>query len=200
VRDLTGFILAGGKSTRMGEDKAFIELNGKFLLDHAMRRLKVFECDIFLVGDRARLNAFGRVIEDRFTNAGPLSGIHRALERTDTELNVITAVDVPLVPAAFLQKLVAKARSLDSEIVLPKTAGGYQPLCAVYKKEFFGVVDSALKAGRRKIDEVILSRPHTIFDVEKEGFSSDSFLNVNTPEDLQRAARALSANARAAKP
>src|SRR4051812_7745360 len=183
----------------MGQDKAFLQLDGKFLIDHAMRRLKVFDCDIFLVGDRTRLNAFGRVIEDRFSDAGPLAGIHRALERSDTELNIVTAVDIPLVPATFLEKLVRTAKSVESEVVLPKTVGGYQPLCAVYKKEFFGVVDSALKAGRRKIDEVILSRPHTIFDAEKEGFSSDFFLNVNTPEDLQRVQRALSANAKAAK-
>lgn len=197
---MTGFILAGGQSTRMGTDKAFLKLDGRLLIDHAMRRLKVFQCDIFLVGDKARLNAFGRVVEDRYADAGPLAGIHRALERTETELNVITAVDIPLVPAEFLEKMVKIARKDDAEVVIPKTGSGYQPLCAVYKKEFFGVADAALKAGKRKIDEVIFSRPHNVVDAEKEGFAADVFLNVNTPEDLERAQRALAKLAKAAKP
>jgi molybdopterin-guanine dinucleotide biosynthesis protein A len=201
VKDVTAFILAGGKSSRMGSDKAFVELNGRLLIDHAMRRFKAFQCDIFIVGPKSKFNAFGRVIEDRYPDTGPLAGIHAGLERSDTELCLVTAVDVPLVPASLLERLVEAARKERVEVVLPKTGNGFQPLCALYSKSFAPAAEAALKTGERKIDKVIFSRPHLVFDVDAEGFSSEMFLNINSPEDLAEAEREMSEQqARAAKP
>jgi molybdenum cofactor guanylyltransferase len=187
-------------STRMGTDKAFVQLNGTMLIDLAMKRLKPLDCDIFIVGPREKFNAFGRVIEDRYAEAGPLAGIHRALERSDSEWCVVTAVDTPLLPTSFYERLLAVAREKNVDAVLPKTAEGYQPLCAVYRKSLLKIVEDALKAGERKIDRVVMSGPHAIFDCEKEGFAAELFLNVNTPEDLERAKKRLEdPRARAAK-
>ena len=180
----------------MGSNKAFATLGGKMLIEHALRRLKPFECDVFIVGPKAEFNPFGRVLEDRFTDAGPLAGIHRALERSETAFNLILAVDTPLVPTDFLQSLVTKAKEEAVEVVIPRTAGGYQPLSGVYHKEFFPVVDAALKAGERKVDRIIFSRPHRIVDAEPE-----MFLNVNTPAELAEAEKLFKrSQARAAQP
>jgi molybdopterin-guanine dinucleotide biosynthesis protein A len=185
----------------MGSDKAFVKLNGRMLMDHALRRFKAFECDIFVVGPKATLNAFGRVVEDRYPEAGPLAGIHAALERSDTELCLITAVDVPLVPASLLERLIQVARDQKVEVVLPKTSNGFQPLCALYHKSFGTAAEAALKAGERKIDKVIFSRPHVVFDVEAEGFSSEMFVNINSPEDVAEAERMIGEQqARVARP
>jgi molybdopterin-guanine dinucleotide biosynthesis protein A len=185
----------------MGTDKAFVKLNGRMLIDHALRRLKPLQCDIFVVGPKSKLNAFGRVVEDRYAEAGPLAGIHAALERSDTELCLITAVDIPLVPASLLERLVQVAREHRVEVVLPKTSNGFQPLCALYRQSFAAAAETALKAGERKIDKLIFSRPHLVFDVESEGWGSEMFLNINSPEHLADAERILSEQqARAAKP
>jgi molybdopterin-guanine dinucleotide biosynthesis protein A len=189
VRDLTTFILAGGQSSRMGEDKAFLEMGGRLLIDHAMRRLKVFDCDIFLVGPKAKFNAFGRILEDHYPNCGPLAGIHAALTRSETMFNLITPVDMPLLTSQFLEALVEKAGASDAEVVIAKTADGLQPLCGVYRKTFFKTADTALKQKKYKIDAAVLSRPHELFDAQALGYPAELFLNVNTPADLTNAER-----------
>jgi molybdenum cofactor guanylyltransferase len=184
----------------MGADKAFLQLNGTMLIDLAMKRLKPMDCDIFIVGPREKFNAFGRVIEDRYADSGPLGGIHRALERSDTEWCVIMAVDTPLLPTSLYERILAVAREKNVEAVISKTPEGYQPLCAVYRKSLLKAVEDALKAGERKVDKVVMSRPHAIFDCEKEGFGSELFLNVNTPEDLASAQKRMDeSQTRAAK-
>jgi molybdopterin-guanine dinucleotide biosynthesis protein A len=187
VRDLTAFILAGGLSSRMGEDKAFLEMGGRLLIDHAMRRLKVFDCDIFLVGPKSKFNAFGRILEDHYPNAGPLAGIHAALTRSESIFNLITPVDMPLLTPAFLEALVEKAEASDVDVVITKTKDGLQPLCGVYRKTFFKAADAALKQKKHKIDAAVMSGPHEIFDAQAAGFPAEIFLNVNTPADLKTA-------------
>jgi molybdenum cofactor guanylyltransferase len=187
VRDLTAFILAGGQSRRMGQDKAFLEIGGRLLIDHAMRRLKVFNCDIFLVGPKAKFNAFGRILEDHYPDAGPLAGIHAALVRSESIFNVITPVDMPLLTPALLEALVEKAEASDVDVVLAKTIDGLQPLCGVYRKTFFKTADAALRQRRYKIDEAVMSGPYELFDAQAAGFPAELFLNVNTPEDLKTA-------------
>jgi molybdopterin-guanine dinucleotide biosynthesis protein A len=189
VRDLTAFILAGGQSRRMGEDKAFLEIGGRLLIDQAMRRLKVFDCDIFLVGPKAKFNAFGRILEDHYANAGPLAGIHSALTRSESIFNLITPVDMPLLTSPFLEALVEKALASDAEVVITKTADGLQPLCGVYRKTFFKTADTALKQKKYKIDAAVMSSPYELFDAQAAGFPGELFLNVNTPEDLKTAER-----------
>jgi molybdopterin-guanine dinucleotide biosynthesis protein A len=178
----------------MGSNKAFLRAGGKMLIEHALRRLKPLQCDIFIVGPKSEFNPFGRVLEDTIADAGPLAGIQRALERSETEYNVITAVDTPLVPSSFLVSLAATARGDTAEVVIPQTQNGFQPLCAVYRKGFLEAVNGALAKGERKVDRVIFARPHRIISAE-----GDIFLNVNTPEDLVQADKLL-LQARAAQP
>lgn len=171
----------------MGQDKAFLEIDGRLLIDHAMRRLKVFNCDIFLLGPKAKFNAFGRILEDHYPNAGPLAGIHAALTRSESIFNLITPVDMPLLTPKVLEALVDKAEASDAEVVLTKTADGLQPLCGVYRKTFFKTADTALKEKRHKVDAAVMSGPYELFDAQAAGFPAEIFLNVNTPEDLKKA-------------
>lgn len=173
----------------MGEEKAFLEVGGRLLIDHAMRRLKPFDCDIFIVGPKSVFNAFGRIVEDKFPGKGPLAGIQAALQRTHTEFNVITAVDTPLVPSSLLEKLLEEMRCGAPEVVVPKAAGGLHPLTGVYRQTFLPTAEKALKEERLKVDQVIAERTHTFFDAELNGFAPELFLNVNKPEDLEKARR-----------
>jgi len=173
----------------MGQDKAFLEIDGRLLIDHAMRRLKVFNCDIFLLGPKAKFNAFGRILEDHYPGCGPLAGIHAALVRSESMFNLITPVDMPLLTPQFLEALVEKAEASEAEVVLTATADGLQPLCGVYRKSFFQAADAALQRKQYKVDTAVTSRPHEFFDAAAAGFPAEMFLNVNTPEDLKKAER-----------
>ena len=187
-RDSAAFILTGGKSSRMGEDKAFLELGGKTLLAIA-RDLGAKVCSsVNIVGDRGR---FGPgAIEDIFPDSGPLGGIHAALSKTTANLNLVLAVDTPFLDPKFLAWMLGEAASSQAVVTFPKLATGYQPLCAVYRKSFADVAEGALKAGRFKIDPLysqVSTRAITDAELKQLAFDSRMFDNLNTRADFDRA-------------
>jgi molybdenum cofactor guanylyltransferase len=189
ARDVTAFVLAGGKSTRMGADKAFVEYDGRTLLARALDLARSITFDVRIVGIRAKFAPFAPVVEDVFRDSGPLGGIHAALQASLTELNLILAVDAPFVSLAFLKFLLRQARGAPEAVaVVPRDKGRWQPLCAVYSKEFALPAESALRAGRNKIGRLFDEVPTRVIDEEElqgAGFSLDIFRNLNTPEELE---------------
>jgi len=193
MSDLTVFILAGGQSSRMGRDKAFLSINGRTLLEHAIGLAKSVAEDVVLIGQRAKLDPYGIVMQDIFPGCGPLGGIHAALHCSRTDLNLILAVDTPFLPPKFLQYQIERARTGASALVTyPRVAGQYQPLCALYRKGFLPSAEAALKAGNYKIEPLLESVPSCVIgDAELAGLglSAAIFDNLNTPGDWQRASR-----------
>jgi molybdopterin-guanine dinucleotide biosynthesis protein A len=188
--DVAAFVLAGGKSTRMGTDKAFVMLDGRTLLARAVELARTATDDVRIVGSAEKFAAFAPVVEDVFRECGPLGGIHVALRASTAELNLMLAVDVPFVPAALLRYLVTRARGSDAIATVPRAGGGWQPLCAVYRREFGDVAEKALRGGRYKIGalfEVVQTQGVEEEELVASGFSCDVFRNLNSREDLEAA-------------
>jgi molybdopterin-guanine dinucleotide biosynthesis protein A len=187
--DVTAFILAGGKSTRMGADKAFVTLDGRTLLARALELARGVASDVRIVGDPVKFAAFAPVVEDVFRGCGPLGGIHAALRASQTELNLMIAVDVPFVSVALLQYLIERARSSEAPATVPRCGGGWQPLCGVYRREFAKVAEKALREGRYKIDALFDAGVCEVGEEELRagGFCVEMFRNLNTPEELAEA-------------
>jgi molybdopterin-guanine dinucleotide biosynthesis protein A len=188
-----GFVLAGGKSSRMGvgADKAFLEFGGQTLLDRALAVMGTV-CDrVTIVGDPAKFAKYGSpkyetVVADVFPVCGPLAGIHAALVHSPAELNLMLAVDMPFVSSELLVFLFAAAEASGAIVTVPRSGKGLQPLCAVYRRDFFAVAEQALRAGKYKIDAAFAGvSVRVIEEVElaAAGFSEQSFFNVNTPQD-----------------
>src|ERR1039458_8060619 len=89
---VTAFVLAGGKSSRMGSDKAFLQLGDETLLSHALKVAGTVAGEVRIVGDAKKFAAFGQVVEDVYRERGPLGGIHGALSNSATELNLMLGV------------------------------------------------------------------------------------------------------------
>src|SRR5256885_13747118 len=106
---VTAFIMAGGKSTRMGTDKAFLGVQGRSLLANALERAEAAARNVVIVGPASKFLPFGTVVEDVYPDRGPLGGIHAALTASETELNLIFGVDMPFVEVRFLQYLISVA-------------------------------------------------------------------------------------------
>ncbi len=190
VEDLSAFVLAGGQSTRMGEDKAFLTLGGRTLLVRALELAKSVAREVYIVGEAAKFASFGMVVEDVYRQHGPLAGIHAALVHSTAELNLMLAVDLPFVEAGFLLYLVSQAHACKAAVTVPQVAGRWQPLCAVYRREFREIADKSLREGKNKIDALfspLLTRAVTEQEMAQHGFSPEMFRNLNTPEDLQAA-------------
>jgi molybdopterin-guanine dinucleotide biosynthesis protein A len=186
---LTAFILAGGKSTRMGADKAFIDYGGRTLLTRALDLGRLITPDLRIVGSREKFAPIAPVVEDIFRDCGPLGGIHAALRASPTELNLMLAVDTPFVPVAFLQYLIRSAQSApDATVIAPRSNARWQPLCAIYRRDFADAADNALRAGRNRIDQLfgqVRTRAIGQEELEAAGFSESIFRNLNTPEELE---------------
>jgi len=189
--DLTAFILAGGKSTRMGADKAFVALDDRTLLSRALELARALTADVRIVGDPAKFARFAPVVADVFPGCGPLGGIHAALRASQTDLNLILAVDVPFMSAELLQYLIRRARSsAAATVTVVRASGGWQPLCAVYRREFADAAEEALAAGRYKIDPLFAAQRTLVIEEDElrsVGFSPSMFRNLNTPEELAEA-------------
>src|SRR5258706_14329603 len=200
-----GFLLAGGKSSRMaadpGKDKAFLEFGGQTLLDRALDVMGEVCEHVAIVGDPANFTKYGSlksmssksesskypsVVADIFPGCGPLAGIHAALLHSSAELNLILAVDMPFVSGELLAFLFAAAEENDAIVTVPRSGKGLQPLCAIYRRDFSTVAEQALRAGKFKIDATFSSVSVRVIEegeLAAAGFSEQSFFNVNTPQD-----------------
>jgi molybdopterin-guanine dinucleotide biosynthesis protein A len=198
--DLSAFVLAGGRSTRMGTDKAFLELNGRSLLDRAIDLVSVIDPAPSIVGRAAKFPGYRRVVEDEFLDRGPLGGIHAALRASKANLNLVLAVDMPFVEADFLKFLVELAQSTRTVVTVPRAGGHWQPLCAVYGKKFGSLAETALRQGQNKIDALFPDIDVRVIEEDelvRQGFSASMFRNLNTPEELEEAGK-VSARSRPA--
>jgi len=188
--DLAAFILAGGKSSRMGADKAFISFDGRTLLARALDLARSVTSDVRIVGDPAKFTSSAPAVEDIFPGCGPLAGIHAALRASSCSMNLIVAVDLPFVSPALLRFLAARAQSSSATITVPRVEGRNQPLCAIYRPAFADAAENALKQGRYKIDALFadeLTQAIGEDELQQNGFSARMFRNLNTPEELAEA-------------
>jgi molybdenum cofactor guanylyltransferase len=192
VSAISAFILAGGKSSRMGTDKALLDWGGRPLLTHMLELATGVAGQVKVVGDPANFAAFAPVVEDVYPDSGPLGGIHAALVNSDTELNLILGVDLPFLDSGLLNYVVSQAAESGAVVTVPFASGYYEPLCAVYRKEFSVIAEQALRAGKYKIDALFPKVSLRVVD-EKElagaGCSLTAFRNLNTPEEWEQAKR-----------
>ncbi len=171
----------------MGANKAFLDFGGRTLLERAIGVMREACAELAIVGDPATFASYGAVVPDLYPGCGPLAGIHAALLHSSAELNLVLAVDMPFVSSELLAFLLAAASETQAIVAVPRTARGFQPLCAVYRRAFASAAEEALRAGKYKIDAVFSSIPvRTIEESElaAAGFVERIFFNVNTPEEL----------------
>jgi molybdenum cofactor guanylyltransferase len=189
VQTVTAFVLAGGRSSRMGTDKALLHFGDKSLLQRALQTAAAVAGNVYIVGARERYATFGEVIEDIHPGCGPLGGIHAALTATGTDLNLILSVDMPLMSAEFLTWLIQQAEEIPELIAVPNAAGGLQPLCATYRQAVANIAEKALQERDYKVGHLFARAPTHILaeqEIVAAGFSAEIFQNINTPEEYER--------------
>ena len=189
--DVEGFILVGGRSSRMGTDKSRLQFGGQTSVERIAAQLRSIISRLSLVGSsRVGFDPDLRVVPDTHQQWGALGGIHAALKTSRSALNLVIAVDLPFVEIRFLEYLLEQARATTALVTVPRVAGGWQPLCAVYRREFATWAEHALQRGRNKIDPLFSEVETRVLEEDeltRSGFSSEMFQNLNTPEDLERA-------------
>jgi molybdopterin-guanine dinucleotide biosynthesis protein A len=175
------FILAGGRSRRMGQDKALLELDGEPLAARAARTAAEAAGRAYIVGPAAAYGHLGYpCLEERFPGLGPLSGLDAALRSGLATWCLLLACDMPGLDAPSLRGLLQAAEQSGCDAAVTVSAGGRaEPLCAVYHARLAGLVEQHLLEGRLALHE-LLSR---IRWVPLPAPHPDFAANINTPEE-----------------
>ena len=178
---LSGFVLAGGKSTRMGRDKALLDWRGHTLLDHMVERLRLVADPVHVVGRHP--------LPDRLPDLGPLSGIATGLQASSTDANLFVAVDLPLLTEDFLKYMQSRIEHTSHPLLVCKIGSEF-PLCIGIWRPIFPEVERRLKTGNLSVRAMLEAGYSEIISegqLTELNFDLSMFRNINTEEDYRAA-------------
>jgi molybdenum cofactor guanylyltransferase len=183
---MTGVILAGGKNTRMGTNKAFLKIGEARLIDQTVDTLKTIFAEIIIVtpDPLEYMQIDATIATDILPGKGALGGLYTGLFFARDPLVFVAACDMPFLKASFIAYMMENAE--DYDIVVPAPPDGLQPLCAVYSRACLPAIKNLLAKNRLQIKELYPGRkileigPEILERFDPEG---RMFTNINTPED-----------------
>lgn len=182
-KQITGIILSGGKSSRMGSDKGLLNLMGKPFVQYSIDALEPLVSEIIIVSNNKDYDAFGlKRINDEIENAGPLAGIYSGLKHSKTEYNLVLSCDIPLINPDILHLLV-EAIDDTSEVIQIETQNKTMPLIALYKNCCASTFYKLLLNDERRLRFAV--NQCKVKNVKLESENSIHTMNINTPEEYK---------------
>ena len=186
--DITGFVLAGGKSSRMGYDKGLINIGESTLIQSAVHLMKGFTKNVFILAPTEKYkNIDVPCIPDKIDSRGPLSALYTGLISSRTQINIFLACDMPKMRLEFIRYLAKQSNQHDA-VLMKFDDGKIEPLCGIYKKSCLTIIKSNFEHNQYKLSE-LLDKLNVAYISEKDlnyiGLDCSIFTNINTPEDLK---------------
>lgn len=182
-KKINGIILAGGKSSRMGSDKALLLYKNKTFLEHVVSAIKPLVDDILIISNNKEHQVDNcTTIPDLILNSGPIAGIYTGLENSNTENNLVLSCDIPLVQSSILEFII-KNNELDKDVIQIIDDRNSMPLIALYKKRIAPFLLSELKTGERRLIRSINKLNKKNISVTKD--QHNHLININTVADLK---------------
>lgn len=189
IKDITGIILAGGKSSRMGSDKGLLAFNNSTFISHIIDAVKPLVAEVLIVSHNERYDAFGyKRIEDVIENSGPLAGLYSGLYHSKTKYNLVLSCDVPLINSEVLNKLF-DAFEDNIDVIQIQSQNRTMPLIAIYKKECLSTCKTLLLQGEKRLRTAVaqLNTKTVVIDSELDLYVR----NINTLKDLNEIQNAI---------
>ena len=194
--ELTGILLAGGKSRRLGRDKAQELIGGRRIIDRVLDTLKPITNFQTVVVDRCErieeLNIGTQInyVVDSYNNSGSLGGLYSGLEQSTTPWSLLVACDMPFLSSRLFEFMVTKISNRNLDVVIPRFEGRLQTTHALYKKSCLEHIEARLKDGLLKMDGYFNN--FNVCEISQDEIlriegSENSFFNVNTADDLELA-------------
>jgi molybdopterin-guanine dinucleotide biosynthesis protein A len=186
ISNVTGVILAGGQSSRMGSNKALLPYRGGLFIEVIHRLLSEIFTEVILVTNNPEHYQFlpCRKVPDKFVGMGVLAGIHSGLYHSGSPAILAVASDMPYLNEGLIRHLASRAET--GGVLIPESPGGLEPLHAVYGRGCLNAIEEALQYGQRRIvsffDRVTVNRM-SAEQVARFDPDFDSFVNINTPGD-----------------
>jgi molybdopterin-guanine dinucleotide biosynthesis protein A len=186
---VTGVILAGGKNIRMGESKAFLEIAGQRIIDRTVELFKGIFSQVILITNTPLEYSYLdiEIVIDIVPKWGALIGIYTGLFYSSHPYCFVTACDMPFLNRKVIEYLITISK--DYDVVIPHLEDGYHPLHAIYSKKCINSIEKLIHEDNLKITDFfdkIKAKEVTTDDINSLDPTLNSFLNINTPEDLTR--------------
>ena len=192
--DISGIILAGGKSVRFGHDKVLERIGNTSLLEQVISHIEPISKEIIIVTAKGR--TFARlasrpkikIASDIFPGQGSLGGIYTGLVKSESFYNLVVAADMPFLNRQLLRYMIEVTDGYD--FILPRVDKWYEPLHAIYSKNCIDPIKSILEEGKKVIVELFKYVKVKFIEAEEiDRFDPNhlSFFNINTREDLEKA-------------
>ncbi len=192
---ISSLILAGGQSSRLGIDKAFLEINGQILIKRTVAKMAQLCQEVIIVTDFPEkfTHLEARLVSDIYPGKGALGGIYSGLKVACHHHSLVVACDMPFLNFDLLHFIIDLAPGQD--VVIPRVNGLLEPLHAIYSKNCLGPIEELLARGGRKIIDFFPKvRVRYVEEDVVNRFDPQhfSFININTPADLERVKRLVS--------
>jgi molybdopterin-guanine dinucleotide biosynthesis protein A len=183
---VSGIILAGGYSTRMGFDKGLADFRGKPLIQYSIEILQPICSRIIISTNSPAYHKLGFPVQiDILPGAGPMGGIYSSLLHSETEHNLVLPCDMPFVTPGLLQRILENREGY--QVVLPASKPGFpEPLIGYYHKNNITAMPGFIERGNVKLIDYIETTFYRIIPVYSD---SNQFININTPEDFRKLAK-----------
>ena len=182
---VTGIILAGGKSSRMGKDKCLTKFNEKNLIEYTIEIFKPISDKIIISTNKAEHSQFGyETIKDEFIDCGAIGGIHSTLKNAETEINIIAPCDMPFISIELFEFLLQKIGNYNA--VIPIFNGKVEPLTGVYSRNILPIVENQIRNKKFKILSLLENINTNFIEITPTlpFYSEKMFTNINYLEDL----------------
>ena len=182
-KNITGIILAGGQSSRMGLDKGLLKFKDRSFIEHIIDTIRPLVHTIIIVSDHPEHGQFQyKRVEDHIKNAGPLAGLYSGLSQSETELNLVISCDVPLIRTEVLKRLIVE-KDIENQVVQFSSEGKTMPLIALYTKNCANHCLNLLNQDERRLRVAV--KGLNVKTIPLESQFKDCVQNINTPLDLK---------------
>ena len=179
--NLTGILLCGGKSSRMGKDKALIEVQDRPMYSIPLKLLQNYCSEILISANDGRFNNLGYpVIKDEFIDIGPMGGIYSCLKQARNSHCLVLACDMPLVTGNIIDRMLSKNEDFDA--ICPMLNNKPEPLQAMYHKRITGLIELSIRSNTYSIQKLLSKLSVHYIEIKNE--NRVELFNANTPNDL----------------
>jgi molybdopterin-guanine dinucleotide biosynthesis protein A len=183
--ELTGIVVAGGKSLRMGTEKGLIPFGAKPLIIYPVAILKKVCAKVLISANSSSYDFLGLpVIADQMQGGGAMAGIYSALLASDTGYNLVLSCDMPMITENLVQYLIKSVRKCDATVAWHQ--GFAQPLCGIYKRSLVVELESHIREGKLKLLTFLKKMDTCYIEIDDRlpFYNANLFMNINTPEEL----------------
>ncbi len=186
--EYSAVILAGGKSSRMGDNKAFLKWNGSTFLQHSVFKMKQIGIETIIVSGRYAHQTDVKFVEDVYPDRGPLGGMHACMKQANTQYCFVIPVDAPNIPLFVMEELISYHQQLISEnpdrnpVVLWEHGDRIEPLIGIYPVEIADGIGELIDAGPAPVFRMLDRWEYICHRIE---ISKDMIVNINTRENYK---------------